>query len=122
MTEQIKNMIQNVTSLDEIEELEKLVRETKDRIDSELKSNFWEGKKPCWEMSRCPDEVRDACPSFTQRYLPCWEIEGTYCKLNGNGVKGDGIEICRECRVYKGYGKREPIILKLFDKGFNSGK
>lgn len=113
------DLIQSITSLTELERIEEVVRKAKDNIKTLQMENFWEGKTPCWELSRCPDEIRDACGAFKYRYLPCWEIEGTFCKLQGDGSNGDSIEICSDCRVYKKFGNREPIILKSFGHGFN---
>jgi NADH:ubiquinone oxidoreductase subunit E len=85
-------------------------------------SSFWAGKTPCWEMTRCAPQIRDECPAYTHRTLPCWEIEGTYCKLTmgGSCVSGCDTSICQTCRVYKKYGEGKPIDLKLLGAGIDA--
>ena len=83
-------------------------------------SDFWQGKTPCWQMCHCPEVIKRDCPAPQYPSLPCWEIEGTYCKLTANGTSGRDISICRLCRVYKRWGGDKPIELKLFGKGIDS--
>lgn len=82
--------------------------------------NFWIDKTPCWEMSHCTNMVKAECPAFKYQFLPCWEIEGTYCKLDDKGATGRDTSICETCRVYKKYGNGDPIVLKLFGKGIDT--
>ena len=82
--------------------------------------NFWDGKKPCWEMCHCPVEIRSQCPAPRYPSLPCWEIEGTYLKLSDDGSKGDSNKLCRVCRVYRMYGQNEPIDIKLRGRGLDA--
>ncbi|MDA8165804.1 MAG: MerR family transcriptional regulator, partial [Desulfobacteraceae bacterium] len=28
---------------------------------------------PCWEITKCPAEKRNACSAYTDRTRPCWE-------------------------------------------------
>ena len=79
-----------------------------------MKSNFWSGKNPCWEMHECPVSLRDECPAYIYRFsgYPCWEIEGTLCKLNTKDGTTSFIDRCYNCNVYMKYGKGEPITLK----------
>jgi hypothetical protein len=120
ITEQVEEILTSVATAGEIAEIETAIEEAKGRLLVEPGLGFWAGKTPCWEMFRCPQEVRNECPSFKYRSLPCWEIEGTYCKLFDYGSRGDGTDICQYCRVYKRWGHGEPIELKLLGKGFNS--
>ncbi|MDY6917638.1 MAG: hypothetical protein SVP26_06785 [Chloroflexota bacterium] len=117
--EQAKQLLQRVVTVEELAEIEKLIEEAKGKIRLEPNMGFWEGKTPCWEMFRCPDEIKKECPAFVYRSLPCWEIEGTYCKLYDYGAKGDGSDVCQFCRVFKRWGHGEPIEIRLFGKGFN---
>jgi len=64
--------------------------------------------------------IREQCPAFKYQFLACWQIEGTYCKLDNFGESGSDVTICEVCRVYKRYGKNELIELKLFGKGIDS--
>jgi hypothetical protein len=87
---------------------------------SETKINFWENKVHCSELCNCPEMIKSECPVENYQFLPCWEIEGTYCKLDDMGSSGDDTTICHTCRVYKKYGNNQPIKLKLFGKGMNT--
>ncbi len=82
--------------------------------------NFWTGKNPCWEMCQCPKVIKDECPATRYTSYPCWEIEGTYCKLDRTGTNGKDTSICEICRVYKRWGENQPIQLKLFGRGIDS--
>jgi len=81
---------------------------------------FWAGKAPCWEMCHCPQMIREECPATKYPSLPCWEIEGTYCKLDDYGATGTDTSICQVCRVYKRWGGAQPIRIKLFGKGIDA--
>lgn len=84
---------------------------------SASQKDFWRGKTPCWEITLCPDIVRDDCPAYHCRVYPCWEIEGTYCKWNDWGTHGRDTEICLSCPVYLEYGSGRPIKIKLQGRG-----
>lgn len=88
----------------------------------EARADFWAGKTACWEMCHCPPSIKNDCPASKHTFLPCWEIEGTYCKLQKNGdiVTGTDTSICAVCRVYKKYGDGRAIELKLPGKGIDS--
>ena len=118
--EQVEEIVKGVSTVDEIAEIERVIGEVKGKILPEPTLGFWEGKTPCWEMFRCPEAMKNECPAFKYRSLPCWQIEGTYCKLYDYGAKGDGTDICQVCRVYKRWGHGEPIDIKLLGKGFNA--
>ena len=118
--EQVEEVLKGVTTVGELAEIEKIIWEVKGKFQVQPSLGFWEGKTPCWEMFRCPGAVRNECPAFKYRSLPCWQIEGTYCKLYDYGAKGDGTAICEVCRVYKKWGHGEPIEIKLLGKGFNA--
>jgi hypothetical protein len=81
---------------------------------AEAATDFWANKTPCWELNNCPPEIRDECPAYRNRALPCWEIEGTYSKLcMGKGqANGRDTTICQACPIYKKYGEGAPIRLK----------
>jgi len=119
VAEQLEELLKGVTTVEEVAEVEKAINEVKGKVLAEPALGFWEGKTPCWEMFRCPEAMRNECPAFKYRTLPCWQIEGTYCKLLDYGQRGDGTDICQVCRVYKKWGHGEPIEIKLCGKGFN---
>jgi len=47
---------------------------------------------PCWELLGCSIDDRNACPAFQVTTRPCWNTEGTICRLKKMN--------CRECKVY----------------------
>ena len=91
-----------------------------DMVEEVSEFNFWADKQPCWEKCHCPEIMKAECPATRYQFLPCWEIEGTYCKLDDHGATGKDTSICEVCRVYKKYGNGEPIRLKLYGKGMNT--
>jgi hypothetical protein len=121
VAEQVEELLRGVTTVEEIAEVERVISEVKGKVLAEPGLGFWEGKTPCWEMFRCPEPMKNECPAFKYRSLPCWQIEGTYSKLRDYGQRGDSTDICQVCRVYKRYGHGEPIEIKLRGKGFNTG-
>jgi hypothetical protein len=88
--------------------------------DAVEQANYWTGRSPCWEICHCPAMIREECPATKYPFIPCWQIEGTYCKLDDYGETGNDTSICQVCRVYKKYGKGEPIELKLLGRGIDS--
>jgi len=76
-------------------------------------------------MCSCPEKIRTICPSFRLRTLPCWEIEGTFCKLeegsSARNISGRDISVCSVCRVYKRYGHNVKIEIKLEGQGIDPG-
>jgi hypothetical protein len=116
---EVERIIRDATTFEEVAEIERVINEAKGKVRLEPAQGFWEEKTPCWEMFRCPEAVRNECPAFHYRSLPCWQVEGTYSKLHDDGTRGDSTEICETCRVYKRYGNAEPIEIKLQGKGFN---
>ena len=119
MIEQLEEILRGITTFEDIAEIERAISEVKGSILAEPTLGFWEGKTPCWEMFCCPEAIRNECPAFKHRGVPCWQIEGTYSKLLDDGQKGYNTDICRVCRVYKRWGRGEPIEIKLLGKGFN---
>ena len=122
LAEQLEEILKSTTTLGDIAEIERAIDEVKGNIMSEAATGFWEDKTPCWEMLRCPEAIRNECPAFKHQGMPCWQMEGTYCKLHCDGEKGHNTDICRVCRVYKRWGNEEPIEIKLAGKGFNQAK
>jgi len=83
--------------------------------------NFWADKVSCFELCKCPDMIKMECPVEKYQFLPCWEIEGTYCKLDDRGANGRDTTVCQTCRVYREYGQGKEIKLKLFGRGLDTG-
>jgi len=111
--EQVAEILTGVKTVEEITEIEAALQEAKGKLRLEPRDGFWEGKTPCWEMFQCPVEVRNECPAFKYRSQPCWEMEGTYHKQFDYGEKGEGIDICQSCRVYKRWADEKSIEVKL---------
>jgi ribosomal protein S17 len=120
VVEQVEEILRDATTVEELAEIERVINEAKGKLLTEPAMGFWEGKTPCWEMFRCPEAVKNECPAFLYRTLPCWQIEGTYSKLHDYGTRGDGTEICENCRVHKRWGQGEPVKIKLHGKGFDT--
>lgn len=97
-----------------------MLADTQQAGEQEAVSEFWQGKTPCWEMCHCSEVIRSECPATKYRHLPCWEIEGTYCKLTDDGTSGKDTSICQQCRVYKRWGQNRPIEIRLSGKGIDS--
>lgn len=49
---------------------------------------------PCWEITDCPEEIKNNCTAFIHHNLkPCWEFNrDVYKRKNGKG--------CEDCVVY----------------------
>jgi hypothetical protein len=116
---QIGDILSRLETMDDIRAVEKIIAEVKGKLQLGVPSGFWEGKTPCWEILRCPEYIKVECPAFRFQGVPCWQIEGTYCKLSDGCQRGDNTEICQVCRVYKRWGQEEPIEIKLQGVGFN---
>lgn len=95
-------------------------REAAEKIVSQQGYDFWEGKTPCWEMCHCLEIIKAECPALRYTFVPCWEIEGTYCKLDDYGATGRDTSICKVCPVYKRWGNGKPIQISLFGKGIDT--
>ncbi len=101
-------------------EVAKLLRNRRARTAREYPRNFWAGKTPCWEVNQCPDNIKNVCPAPKYSFLPCWQIEGTYCKLDEGHASGLDTSICKLCPVYKQYGGCSPLQIKLFCSGIDT--
>jgi hypothetical protein len=105
-----------------------VLREARDILEGGLDARdnrtttFWADKTPCWEICNCPTQIREECPAYTNRLLPCWEIEGTYGKLaiEGGLANGRNTTTCQTCRVYRKYGCGQPICHRLVGAGIDN--
>ncbi len=52
----------------------------------------------CWEVKNCPQKK---CPCYGQRNIRCWEIAGTFCKGEVQGIFARKLKNCRQCEVYQ---------------------
>ena len=52
----------------------------------------------CWEVKKC---VKTDCPSYEAKNLRCWQVAGTFCKGEVQGVFAKKFGDCRKCEVYK---------------------
>jgi hypothetical protein len=117
--DQVAKIISGNVGVDDLVEIERIVKEAKKEIEAETPLGYWAGKTPCWTMNSCPSYIYQECPSYRLRSQPCWEMEGTYCKLNDFDSTGRDTSICNVCRVYKIYGDGQKIEIKLFDQGID---
>lgn len=47
---------------------------------------------PCWEITNCPPEKREACSAYMDRSIPCWQRAYTTCAKQ--------MHQCEKCEVY----------------------
>lgn len=47
---------------------------------------------PCWEIRRCPTNIKNSCSAFKEPNKPCWEITKGSCSENSKD--------CDHCIVY----------------------
>jgi hypothetical protein len=97
------------------------MEKTVNGVEDVRKGGFWAGKEACWETCHCPEMVKAECPAVRYQFLPCWEIEGTYCKLDDRGANGRDTTICQNCPVYLKYGQGKEIEIRLFGRGLDTG-
>ena len=119
--DQVQQILAEVDNAEELARIERVIQEAKRKLVVDRPKGFWAGKTPCWEMLRCPKEIRDDCPAAHFPEYPCWQIQGTYCKLDVHGSNGSDTGICRVCRVYNKWGEQEPLDIKLTGKGMATG-
>ncbi|OCC15668.1 hypothetical protein DBT_1019 [Dissulfuribacter thermophilus] len=57
--------------------------------------------RPCWELKKCPDEIKNICPAweFNAGKL-CWFINGTFCKSCSKKSWEEKIKLCKQCSVF----------------------
>ena len=117
IVEELKRILGEMRDSEDVAEVERAIADAKGKISPQPARGYWEDRTPCWDICHCPETIRDDCPAYTHQSLPCWAIEGTYCKLSDYGTRGDDTSICKVCRVYKRFGAGEPIELQLFGRG-----
>jgi diguanylate cyclase (GGDEF)-like protein len=52
----------------------------------------------CWELKKCK---KTDCPSYESTYLRCWQVAGTFCGGEAQGVFAKKYGDCRLCEVFK---------------------
>ncbi len=52
----------------------------------------------CWELKKCG---KTDCPSHESEDLRCWQVAGTFCRGEVQGVFAKKYGDCRQCEVYK---------------------
>lgn len=113
---EVEGILRRVTTSQDLAKIEKVIAEAKGKLKLEPKEGFWEDKTPCWELIHCEDKIKNECPAFAHQTLPCWKIEGTYCKLDKHDAGGEDTSICQTCRVYSRYGTGEPLDIELMGR------
>ena len=95
IVEQVEELIKGAVTAEDLAEIEKVIQEAKGKVQVATDMGFWDGKSTRWEMCNCPSSIHEQCPSFKNREFPCWEIEGTYRKLDDYGATGRDTSICQ---------------------------
>lgn len=85
-------------------ELEEAQQKITESIDEVIKHESFhvrymnEHLKKCWELKKC--EKTD-CPSYESKDLRCWQVAGTFCGGEAQGVFAKKYGDCRQCEVFK---------------------
>ena len=59
---------------------------------------------PCWTITGCEPERRDACPAYRYRAGDlCWLLTGTRCRGKKAGTWEEKLDGCRRCPVMKSW-------------------
>ena len=88
-----------------------------------MKMGSREQASPCWEIRRCPPQMREMCPAweFKSGHL-CWFINGTICQGKPRVSWSQKIVLCKKCQVFASLMKRWGLVsghkrLRKEDKG-----
>jgi hypothetical protein len=55
----------------------------------------------CWEVMKC--ERAEDCPAYPKQGFACWNVEGTLCRGQRQGVYSEKVGSCRaKCEFYNG--------------------
>jgi MerR family transcriptional regulator/heat shock protein HspR len=46
---------------------------------------------PCWEITECPENTRNACSAYVNNTKPCWEYNQSVCKHQPMNACGDCV-------------------------------
>jgi hypothetical protein len=72
---------------------------------SRLKSDR-RGKKNCWNIRNCPDDIKKNCPAWEFKTGDlCWFINGTVCNGTIQKTWNDKMTLCRSCKIFKDLSK-----------------
>ena len=48
---------------------------------------------PCWEVTQCPEDIKNNCSAYKKNVKPCWEYNKMICKRVST-------DTCKDCVVY----------------------
>jgi hypothetical protein len=67
-----------------------------------LKKALVSGKRPCWSIKKCPQEIRRKCPvwEFGAGNI-CWFFNGTLCQGKAAKSWEEKVKECRKCEVFQ---------------------
>ncbi len=68
----------------------------------------------CWEIKGC---TQHNCPSFKSENLRCWQVAGTHCGGEVQGVFAQKFGRCEKCEVYR---MARPDMLSEIGEAFNN--
>lgn len=68
---------------------------------------------PCWEVMDCDIKT---CPAYNNDNLRCWQITGTLCHNQAQGMLENKMPLCENCKVYRKAGSDEiKSIVEIFN-------
>jgi signal transduction histidine kinase len=102
--DRIKGMNDRLTRV--AEELKELMRiQIEDRGDASRFAN--DSLVRCWEVKQCGQET---CPSYGNLdNLRCWEVAGTFCKGEVQGIFAQKLASCSQCEVFQA-ARKDPVL------------
>lgn len=67
-----------------------------------MKKSSDEKAPSCWEVKKCPPEIRARCPAweFQCGHL-CWFINGSFCQGKVHKTWKTRMRRCRKCEVFR---------------------
>jgi DNA-binding XRE family transcriptional regulator len=66
-----------------------------------LVSRLGEDRRPCWDITGCPEARKVNCPAWEFRCGEiCWFINGTICDGTARKTWDEKMLVCRDCAMF----------------------